>query len=99
MDIEERLRTLEVAHAALAIDHLALANVCEALLPLISCDPSAIRRQLLKAYDMATHTMEHLGYDADLQRDVRERIDDLSESILGAADSGDTTGQWPGSSQ
>jgi len=95
LDITTRLDSLEDAHRALAAEHVALLQICRAMLPLIDFDPAVVRKLLLAVYDTSSEHMDTRGHDAQYQQDVRDAIDLLSEPILAAANMREQKGHGP----
>lgn len=85
MNIEERLSALEDSHSVLVAEHMALLEVCRALLPLISCDPTEARQRLTDAYDDMNRRMDAQDQDAVFQKAVRNYFDWLTRAIGDAA--------------
>ena len=82
MNIEDRLEQLIDAHRALLAQHTALMSVCQVMLPLISCDPSVLRRLLLTAYDGSNQAMDEHDHDEEQRAEVNRWLDTLSQLIL-----------------
>ena len=84
MELEDRLDFLEAAYRSLHAEHIALAEVCMSMLPLISLSTADIQRTLLQAYDGMNKYMDNRGLDEEMQQAARARIDAFSAAILAA---------------
>lgn len=86
MKQNERLDALEAAHRALAARSEALFQVCKVTLPIaLASNPHMARRLLTVCYDATNDHMDRLGWDDDLQTQLREALDELS-AVLACAD-------------
>lgn len=76
----DRLTQLEDAHRALAAQHVALLELCRAILPLMSFPAKELGQALAEVTDRTNKHMAAAAMDAEYQTEVRKWLNVLSEA-------------------